>query len=56
MSQWRNNIIPKNTKDIYDKKSNKQNKFIVYREYMEEVNVEKLRDLIDSHWKEFEQL
>ena len=56
MSQWRNNIIPKNTTDIYDKKSNKQNKFIVYREYMEEVNVEKLRDLIDSHWKEFEQL
>ena len=54
MSQWRNNIIPKNTTDIYDKKSNKQNKFIVYREYMEEVNVEKLRDLIDSHWKEFE--
>ena len=56
MSQWRNNIIPKNTTDIYDEKSNKQNKFIVYREYMEEVSVEKLRDLIDSHWKEFEQL
>ena len=54
MNQWVNNNIPKNTTDIYDKKSNKQNKFIVYREYMEEVNVEKLRDLIDSHWKEFE--
>ena len=54
MSQWVNNNIPKNTTDIYDQKSNKQNKFIVYREYMEEVSVEKLRDLIDSHWKEFE--
>ena len=51
-----NNNIPKNTTDIYDQKLNKQNKFIVYREYMEEINVEKLRELIDSHWKEFEKL
>ena len=56
MSQWVNNNIPKNTTDIYDQKLNKQNKFIVYREYMEEINVEKLRELIDSHWKEFEKL
>ena len=56
MSQWLNNNIPKNTTDIYDQKLNKQNKFIVYREYMEEINVEKLRELIDSHWKEFEKL
>ena len=56
MNQWLNNIIPKNTTDIYDQKLNKQNKFIVYREYMEEINVEKLRELIDSHWKEFEKL
>ena len=56
MSQWLNNIIPKNTTDIYDQKLKKQNKFIVYREYMEEINVEKLRELIDSHWKEFEKL
>ena len=41
MSQWLNNIIPKNITDIYDQKLNKQNKFIVYREYMEEINVEK---------------
>ena len=54
MNQWKNNIIPKHTTDIYDEKSNRQNKFIVYREYMEEVSVEELRDLIDSHWKEFE--
>ena len=54
MNQWVNNIIPKNTTDIYDQKLNKQNKFIVYREYMEEFSVEKLRELIDSHWKEFE--
>ena len=54
MDQWKNNIIPKNTTDIFNQESNKQNKFIVYREYMEEINVEKLRELIDSHWKEFE--
>ena len=40
--------------DIFDQESNKQNKFIVYREYMEEISVEKLREVIDSHWKEFE--
>ena len=56
MNQWMNNSIPKNTKDIFDDKISKQNKFIVYREYMDEINVENLRDLIDSHWKEFEQL
>ena len=54
MSQWKNNIIPKNTTDIYDEKSNRQNKFMVYREYMEEISVEKLREIIDMHWKEFE--
>ena len=54
MNQWKNNIIPKNTTDIFDEKLNKQNKFIVYREFMEEISVEKLRELIDSHWKEFE--
>ena len=27
MSQWLNNIIPKNTTDIYDQKLNKQNKY-----------------------------
>jgi hypothetical protein len=56
MNQWSKNTIPKNTSDIYDENSNKQNKFIVYREYMEEINVEKLRQIIDSHWKEFETL
>jgi hypothetical protein len=54
MNQWISNTIPKNTTDIYDEKSDKQNKFIVYREYMEEISVEKLRELIDLHWKEFE--
>ena len=56
MNQWVKNIIPKNTADVYDQKSSKQNKFIVYREYMEEISVEKLRDLVDSHWKEFEKI
>ena len=54
MNQWVNNTIPKNTTDIYNKKSNNQNKFIVYREYMEEINIDELRNIIDSHWKEFE--
>jgi hypothetical protein len=54
MRQWKNNVIPKNITDIFNEESNKQNKFIVYREYMEEISVEKLREVIDSHWKEFE--
>ena len=54
MSQWKSGAIPKNTTDIYGDDTGKQNKFIVYREYMHEISVEKLRDLVDSHWKEFE--
>ena len=54
MKQWKAGAIPKNTTDIYGDDTGKQNKFIVYREYMEEISVEKLRDLVDSHWKEFE--
>ncbi|MCH7561400.1 MAG: hypothetical protein IIC67_08575 [Thaumarchaeota archaeon] len=56
MRQWKSGAIPKNTSDIYDEDSGRQNKFIVYREYMEEISVEKLRDIVDSHWKEFERL
>ena len=52
MSQWKNGIIPK-TGDIYDEKTT-HNKFTVYREFMEEITVEALRKIIDSHWKEFE--
>ena len=54
MNQWKSGAIPKNTTDIYDEETGKQNKFIVYREYMNEISVEKLRDLVDLHWKEFE--
>jgi hypothetical protein len=54
MSQWKAGAIPKNTTDIYGNDTGKQNKFIVYREYMDEISVERLRDLVDSHWKEFE--
>ena len=54
MNQWKSGAVPKNTNDIYGEDSGRQNKFIVYREYMEEVSVEKLRDIVDSHWKEFE--
>ena len=56
MNQWKSGAIPKNTSDIYGDDTGKQNKFIVYREYMHEISVEKLRDLVDSHWKEFEQI
>ncbi len=56
MTQWKSGAIPKNTKDIFDESSGRQNKFIVYREYMEEISVEKLRDIVDSHWKEFERI
>ncbi|MFB5620938.1 MAG: hypothetical protein ACE5RC_07400, partial [Nitrosopumilus sp.] len=54
MTQCKSGVIPKNTNDIYGENSSKQNKFIVYREYMEEISVESLRDVVDSHWKEFE--
>ncbi|MEE8384033.1 MAG: hypothetical protein V3R39_03720 [Nitrosopumilus sp.] len=56
MRQWKSGAIPKNTSDIYGEYSGRQNKFIVYREYMEEISVEKLRDIVDSHWKEFERI
>ena len=54
MNQWKIGAIPKNTKDIYSNQTTKQNKFIVYREHMEEIKVEKLREMVDIHWKEFE--
>lgn len=44
----------KNTTDIYGGNTGKQNRFIVYRECMNEISVEKLCDLTDSHEKEFE--
>jgi len=60
MKQWKEGVIPKNTSDIYsdieDENSNKKNKFIVYREYMEELTIEKLREIVDFHWKEFEKI
>jgi len=54
MNQWKIGAIPKNTSDIYEDVQSKQNKFIVYREYMEEISVEILRKVIDAHWEEFE--
>jgi len=56
MTQWKSGVIPKNTNDIYSEDSGRQNKFIVYREYMEEISVEKLREIVDFHWKEFERI
>ena len=56
MTQWKSGTIPKITNDVYGQDSGRQNKFIVYREYMEEISVEKLRDVIDFHWKEFERI
>jgi len=56
MTQWRTGAIPKNTSDIYGDDLGKQNKYIVYREFMEEISVEGLRNLVDSHWKEFEKI
>ena len=51
MSQWKTGAIPKNTTEIYDNETSRQNKFVVYREYMNEVSVEKLRDMVDSNWQ-----
>jgi hypothetical protein len=54
MKQWKLGSIPKNASDIYEDVQVKQNKFIVYREYLNEISVEQLRIVIDDHWKEFE--
>ena len=56
MSDWKKKTIPRNTRDIYDDELKTQNKFIVYREFMNEVSIEKLREILDSHWKEFEKI
>jgi hypothetical protein len=56
MKQWKTGVIPKNTSDIYGDNSSRKNKFVVYREYMEEISIEKLRETVDSHWKEFEKI
>jgi len=54
MRQWKAGAIPKNTRDIYGETQARQNKFTVYREYLEEISVEQLRQVIDYHWKEFD--
>jgi len=56
MNQWKSEAIPENTSSIYGDDSGRQNKFIVYREYIEEINVKRLRDVVDSHWKKFERI
>lgn len=54
MNQWKTGSIPKNTRDIYEDTQGKQNKFIVYREFLQEITVEQLRKAIDNHWNEFD--
>ncbi len=54
MNQWKRGAIPKNVSDIYEPNSDTKDKFIVYREYFEEISIENLRELVDNHWKEFE--
>ena len=54
MRQWKNGAIPKNTKDFFEEGKFKQNKFVIYREYMDEISVEDLRKKIDLHWKNFD--
>jgi len=56
MKQWKTGVIPKNASDIYNDISARKNKFVVYREYMEEVSIERLREIVDSHWNEFEKI
>jgi len=56
MNQWKNNAIPKITADIYNDTYQKENKYLVYREYFEEITVSELRELVDKHWNEFESI
>ncbi len=54
MKQWKNGTIPKNNIDDFEENQARQKKFIIYRDYLEEISVEQLRKIIDSHWKSFE--
>ena len=56
MEQWKKGGIPKNTNETSHQTQIKKNKFIVYREYMEEISVENLRKILDSHWNEFDKI
>jgi len=44
------------TTDIYNDTEEKVNKYIIYREYFEEITVSQLRELVDKHWKGFESI
>ena len=56
MEQWKKGGIPKNANEMFQQTQIKKNKFIVYREYMEETSVENLRKILDSHWNEFDEI
>lgn len=55
MRQWKNNAVPHHTRDIYkDDESKTTDRYIIYKDFMEEKKVEDLQKIIDSHWVEFE--
>lgn len=55
MKQWKDKAIPHNTSDVYDESYiENPNRFIVYRDHMDEIKVSTIREILDRHWEEFE--
>lgn len=50
MNQWKDGTIPKNL----PKKTEETTKYVIFRDLMTEIGVKELRDMVDNHWKEFE--
>lgn len=54
MSQWKNGSVPRRTRDVHGGEKQSSGRYVVYRDFMEEVRVARLREIVDSHWREFE--
>lgn len=52
MNQWKNSAIPHITTDIHN--HDNVGDYIIYREYMDEISLNQLRELIDKQYNEIE--
>ncbi|NIP61962.1 MAG: hypothetical protein GWN01_05685 [Nitrosopumilaceae archaeon] len=52
INQWKNGVIPKNS----DEKAEAPTRYLVFRDFMTEIKVKDLRDMVDFHWKEFDNI
>ncbi len=57
LKQWENGAIPKNAEGRLGEEgeeSTKHHRYVIFRDFMDEIKVTDLRDMLDRHWKEFE--